>query len=292
MSKKLSLIKWLLAAAPIAALLSSCVIPANRGALSGVERVIISASEEEENAKEREGRRRRGTSTKRFSGSPCGDDDDCYDICEDIFNPDDDSENEGKVKACARTNKKYVLQFEDINEAFEDPEHISELELIDESAFTVMMDISASPWIEMTESAQTREAKILLVWIAKNKQIAKAINEAQDNYEEYDSYEGVKNLLEQVAPNNLKWRTVWKCRIYFIGLGAQVLYSSASPPDDDVPGAKISGGKTFMDIYEKEDNGEAKEICDAIYAEACDSFSSPSSPPGNAIRAPRSCPNA
>ncbi len=254
MSKKLSLIKWLLAAAPIAALLSSCVIPANRGALSGVERVIISASEEEENAKEREGRRRRGTSTKRFSGSPCGDDDDCYDICEDIFNPDDDSENEGKVKACARTNKKYVLQFEDINEAFEDPEHISELELIDESAFTVMMDISASPWIEMTESAQTREAKILLVWIAKNKQIAKAINEAQDNYEEYDSYEGVKNLLKQVAESS----TNNSCEKLLKGLGNV----------GGVSGVTLSGSKSFIEIYQKEDNAEAEKICDQIAEDA------------------------
>ena len=267
MSKKLSLIKWLLAAAPIAALLSSCVIPANRGALSGVERVIISASEEEENAKEREGRRRRGTSTKRFSGSPCGDDDDCYDICEDIFNPDDDSENEGKVKACARTNKKYVLQFEDINEAFEDPEHISELELIDESAFTVMMDISASPWIEMTESAQTREAKILLVWIAKNKQIAKAINEAQDNYEEYDSYEGVKNLLNQVYDDTGdRWSSSSdqdKCKRYLNGLGFTISEGGG------VTGAKISTGKSFIDIYKKEDNGEAEKICKGI---ECDSL--------------------
>ena len=236
----------------LAMALPRCIIPSARGGAAGLEHVIVSASEQEEETKRREGSRRRGSSLKRISGNPCGDDDDCYDICEDVFDPDDEDRNEGKVRACANVSKQYVIQFEDIVEYLEDPEHISELDNIDERAFDIMMEISAAPWIDVTETANKDEAKILLTWVAKNKRAAESIVESQKNYEGYDKYEGVKELLERVSDVSGDICEKWKDGL-----------------EED-----ISGNNSFIDILKSENNRHARTICikigeDIVAASGC-----------------------
>ena len=242
-------LKIFLRAAGLAAAMAlpGCIMSGSgRGAL-GLEHVIVSASEQEEETREREKKRRRGVSLKRSSGSPCSDNDECQDICEDVFNADDEDENDGKVRACSRSAEKYVLQFEEIVEYLDDPEHISELDLIDERAFKAMMDVSAGPWVDVTKTANEREAKILLTWIAKNKLAAEAINEAQENYEDYESYEGFKNLLIAVSKSGAN-----NCDKYKSGIGEDRVTASNN--------ADISAGKTFCQIAKAEANSNAGKI--------------------------------
>ena len=129
----------------------------------------------------------------------CRDDNNCEDICEDVYDDASDEENDGKVETCQELRYRIAIQFEDIMEALEEP-YESNLRNIDHKAFSEFLDVSLEPWIRSTRSVSNSEAEALLVWVARERKISDAIDEAYQNYErEYDKFEGVANLFEEIA---------------------------------------------------------------------------------------------
>ena len=138
-------------------------------------------------------------SSSRTSGGKCEDDRDCIDVCEDVYDPDRDDENLGKVDTCLQVSYKLAIQFEDILEILEEP-HESSLRNINNKAFFEFLDVSLTPWVEEVEDANDDEAKNLLIWIAKESKISSAIVEAYENYErEYDKFEGVAEMFDRIG---------------------------------------------------------------------------------------------
>ena len=65
-----------------------------------------------------------------------------------------------------------------------------------------MLYVSLAPWVEVTDRIGRTDAESFLTFIAANKEIAKAIEDAQRNYEGHDRYEGFINLLKEVGSDS------------------------------------------------------------------------------------------
>ena len=161
------------------------------GGVADSSHLIVSASETE--LKDNRGKR---DSNK---GGDCEEDSGCEDVCEEVYNDEDEEENEGKVETCIKLRYKIAIQFEDILDILEEP-YDSNLENIDEKAFTEFLDVSVQPWVTAVKKVGgSNEVKALLSWIAKESGISRAIEEAYKNYEiNFDKYEGVIELFEEL----------------------------------------------------------------------------------------------
>lgn len=132
----------------------------------------------------------------------CKYDDECEEICEEVYDESRDEENDGNVDACVELRYDRVIQFEYIMDALEDPFE-SKLKNIDDDDFFEFLEISVEPWVRSTkESVSNSEAEALLVWVAREDDISNALTRAYQNYEkDFDKFEGVTNLFEEIAPH-------------------------------------------------------------------------------------------
>ena len=169
-------------------LLSSCILPpqnAGGGLILSSESVSPSGGRSS----------RSGRSSRQ--GRLCEDDSRCEDICEEVYDDEGDSENDGKIRACLELSYTTALEFEDLLEFITTEISSSNLRSVKERTWTKFLDVSIAPWVEAADSASSSEAKVLLAWIAENSRIAQGIVDAYKNYEVgFDQFEGMEELLD------------------------------------------------------------------------------------------------
>ena len=140
------------------------------------------------------------------NSSDCKDESGCDDICEDVYNEDDDEENEGYVDTCLDLTYKRVIAFERILEILKEP-YYSDLLNIEAKDFESFLEVSVGPWVENTKRLNNREVKDLLKWIAGESKISSAVKSAySDKKEDFDLYEGMQRLFTQIAPKLTKYK--------------------------------------------------------------------------------------
>ncbi|MDE0092205.1 MAG: hypothetical protein OXN83_02835 [Oligoflexia bacterium] len=174
--------------------LSACLF----GQGGGSDNLIIAKSAidlDEKKKRDRRGEVARGS---------CEDEDnesDCEDICEEVYNEEGNREDEGKEELCMELSYKTVLSFEDILDVIGEP-YYSDLRNIEAKHFSAFLEVSVTPWVEKTKRLNNNEAENLLKWIASESNVASAIKKAYENtYEDFDLYEGVERLFQEIAPN-------------------------------------------------------------------------------------------
>ena len=220
----------------ISLFLPACLI--NPGGFDS--RLMVAASETELTNKSEEAARRGS-----YNDNLCKDDRDCREVCEDVY--DEDDEQVWNRKTCMELRYETAVQFKDILDIIKEP-YNSSLKNIDEKAFSKFLDVSLAPWVTATNRLKNSEAEALLVWIAREERIGTAIAKAYENYEiGYDLFEGVENLFDEIG----------QC--------------------DDA----IAGEKSFADIACTEENHPAMAIYEAVCKKgvSCQSFSRPDSFP-------------
>ena len=109
--------------------------------------------------------------------------------------------------------------------------------------FFEFLDVSLAPWVEITKSTSKSESETLLIWIARNLEISEAIVDAYHNYErEFDLYEGVQNLFEDIGSGK-----------------------DADGKVEDCDRTIMGSSKKFKDIFKEIKNCDAMKI----YIEVC-----------------------
>ncbi len=208
--------------------------------------IIAASSSRDEDYRDRD-TRRKSTNRSRSRSSECKTDD-CEEICEDIYEDGDDGD--GVIERCLELSRKVIDTFETIMEYLYDPTlgnvRTVKEEYLDE--FWDLVNVSLYPWIDIAEHASKDEAKALLTFVASSDEIAKALNDASGNYEGYEKYEGVKELLKQVTSS-----TSSTCA------GATEICSC----DRLLNGfckVQISGNETFKSIVTAERNKHSRDV--------------------------------
>ena len=127
--------------------------------------------------------------------------DTCEDICEDIYEDDD---GDGVIERCLELSKRTLDKFEILIDYLEEPtlSNLRTVRLEYSDEFADMLYVSLAPWVEVTDRIGRTDAESFLTFIAANKEIAKAIEDAQRNYEGHDRYEGFINLLKEVGSDS------------------------------------------------------------------------------------------
>lgn len=185
-------------------------------------------------------------------GKVCDDNKKCIDSCEEVYDPDGDDEDYGKVETCVELSYRVAIEFEDMLDILEEP-YDSNLRNIEGKTFDAFLDISIAPWEEVTSDHDKDESKVVLAWVARESKIASAIVNASKNYEaEFDAYEGMINLFKN------------------IGIGDTECEELCDGMMDSIVGSATS----FLDIIEETNNASAQCIAKTILEnEGCD-FSS------------------
>ena len=225
--------------------LSSCI--GGRGASDSliVARSAIDTKEQD--------RRDREESEETLRGE-CGEYRDCEGICEDVYDEDGDRENEGKVEKCLEEQYKTVISFERILEIIEEP-YYADLRLIKAKDFKAFLEISVAPWVEKTKRLSNRESEDLLKWIASESKVASAIKDAYSSgYEDFDLYEGLESLFEEIAPSNSSL------------IGAERLcYEICHAINSEL----LSQNKNFWTIADDTNNAAAKTLACGLIKRKC-----------------------
>ena len=172
----------------------------------GGDSVIINPSNLEDSYREKTGSsdKRRGRSASRgsYGRDKCVENDDCAEICEDLF---DDT---GVVENCLDLRVKTVMGsgskskgFEYILDVFDDDISYPALTNIDGVSFRALMSLSVEHWVNLVDDVTEDEAKALLAWIAAEQEVAKTIREhgSDGNYAGFNSYEGMISLVKEVG---------------------------------------------------------------------------------------------
>ena len=173
--------------------LSSCV----RLSGEGSESLIIAKSAIDTKEKQRRERER----SDEINRGDCKDYGECEDVCEDVYNDEGDRENEGNVEECLELPYKRAITFQNILDIIEEP-YYADLTNIEAKDFEAFLEVSVAPWVEKKKRLNNEEAENLLKWIASESKVADAISNAYDSkYEDFDLYEGMQQLFEEVAPD-------------------------------------------------------------------------------------------
>ncbi len=226
---------------------------------------IFAASTGESSAKTS----KRRSSSKRVRSS-CVDDEDCEDICEDIYD-DDDDDGDGVIERCLKLSKKTIGHFDTIIDYLSDPtlRNVRTVKEEYSDEFEDLINVSLSPWIDVADSVSPTEAEALLTFIASSDVIASALKKGSRNYEGYDKYEGIKELLTEA-------RGSVNAEISRAGGGGDTsTYTIVTPSKCNtfyyaLCELGISGSDTFSEIAVTEENTHATSIRDSILLAACD----------------------
>ena len=114
-------------------------------------------------------------SKKRYSGPKCEGDDDCEEICKDIYNRRSVRED------CLELAAEQVEKLWEIYEAFENPGE-DELASIDAVDFETFIEIDLRPVDTLIGKLSASEAKRVLAWIGEEPDIAKVFQDEDDDY--------------------------------------------------------------------------------------------------------------
>ena len=113
---------------------------------------------------------------KRYSGPKCEGDEDCEEICKDIYNRRSVRED------CIELSAEQVDKLDEIYEAFENPSD-DDLEEIDPEDFELFVEIDLRPLDTLIGKLSSSEAKRVLAWIADDEAIAEVFQEEDDDYD-------------------------------------------------------------------------------------------------------------
>ena len=227
--------------------LSACFL--GGGIFSSQDALFIAPSKES-----KRDRRDRQRSENQRRGD-CRDFSDCEDICEDVYEEgSDDDENDGRIEKCLELPYTVAISFEDIVEALEDPAY-SVLKNIDENDFLEFLDISLDPWVEFIKRMRRSDAEILLRWIASEQRVAQSIVRAHNNFEDFNNYEGVYKLLQDVALSDRPYDTIDERNCAEM---CSAIFASS-----------IGGNRSFYDIVEEIQNSSGEEIARSLIESAC-----------------------
>ena len=127
-------------------------------------------------------------SRKRYGGPKCEWDEDCEDICKDIYN------RRSVRDDCMELPVKQVEKLEEIYETFENPSD-NDLASIDSVDFETFVEIDLRPLDTLIGKLSSSEAKRVLAWIADDPDIAEVFQE------EDDEYDLLKKLLQNLNPD-------------------------------------------------------------------------------------------
>ena len=227
--------------------LSSCLL----GGGGASDSFIIAKSAIDTKEKNKRDRNRSNDSNR----GECGEEDDCEEICEEVYNEDGDRENEGKVERCLELPYKTAINFEDILEVIEEP-YYDDLKNIESKHFEEFLDISIAPWVEKTKRLNNEEAENLLRWIASESNISKALESASENYEDFELYEGVEQLFEEIAPSLASYTNSASRRC------AQICSATTKKT--------LAKGESFWNITYDSNNAIGQEMACEIIGENCD----------------------
>ncbi|MGI9549103.1 MAG: hypothetical protein ACR2M7_03915, partial [Bdellovibrionales bacterium] len=115
--------------------------------------------------------------SKKDRSPDCEGDDDCEDICSDIY-----SSRADKNDCEEKLSVNQVEQLEIVSEAFEDPD-LDDLEELDLEDVEVYLNISIEPLHKLIAKYNSREARDFLTWIAQNADAAEVLEDEDDDYE-------------------------------------------------------------------------------------------------------------
>ena len=150
----------------------------------------------------------------------------CEDICEDIY--EDGDEGDGVIDRCLKLSERTLYTFETIIDYLAEPT-LGNVRTVKEeylNEFEDLLDVSQYPWVDIAEHVNRSEAEALLVFIASSESVTEVLNNAARNYEGYDKYEGVKELLDQVAGGGRDRCTRYEQAFCDVGIsGNQTFYS-------------------------------------------------------------------
>ncbi len=120
---------------------------------------------------------------KRDRGPICEGDDDCEEICDDIYNSRRDRND------CEELSVAQVERFEEMYEILEDPDEddLQDIDMSDAGDFDVFINISIEPLHKLVGKYNTREAKDFLAWIAGDEDVAEILEDEDDDYEVLDT---------------------------------------------------------------------------------------------------------
>ena len=117
--------------------------------------------------------------SKRDTSPECEGDDDCEDICSDIYRSRNDRNK------CEEYSVTQVESLEGVHEAFEDPD-VDDLEELDLSDVDLYLNISIEPLHKLIQKYRERESEDFLTWVAQNDEVAKILEKEDRDYEVID----------------------------------------------------------------------------------------------------------
>ena len=137
---------------------------------------------------------KRTTTSRRSSGDKCEGDDDCEEMCEDLFS------SRSKREDCEELDEDIVdgmfTAFNDRNGYLEDPDE-DDLEDIHPDAVENALDIDERVWTDLIKDYSSSQAKRVLYWIATNKEIYDAMDSSLDE-------DDLEDIFEQLISENVR----------------------------------------------------------------------------------------
>lgn len=124
--------------------------------------------------------------TKHKASKECEGNDDCEDICDDIY------KRRGDRNDCEELSITQVERLEELHENLEDPDY-DDLKDIDSDDFDVYVNVSISSLDTLAGKWSSREVEDVLSWIADEADIAKVFSKEDDEYKIF------KVLLERIG---------------------------------------------------------------------------------------------
>ena len=125
-----------------------------------------------------------GFSGKPYIGLKCGWFLECEDMCRDIY------ERCSIREDCKHLHPDYVKKLKKIDKIFENP-HLKNLQSINSSDLKIFLEIDSCPLEDHIRRFTSHETKEVLIWIAREKDIAKI-------FLDYDEYRLLEGLLKNI----------------------------------------------------------------------------------------------
>ncbi len=124
-------------------------------------------------------------------GADCAGDDDCEELCDDIYDRKRDKDD------CEELSARNVELLAEIYEILEDPDEDS-LEDMDLEAFEALINISIEPLDDVVGDYSRREAKVMLAWIASDSEAATIFEKEDDDFKIFEK------LLKEINNDRVK----------------------------------------------------------------------------------------
>lgn len=126
----------------------------------------------------------------------CGNDQDCRDICDDVFRSSTDRDH------CEDLSIVAVNRIKDVFDVLERPD-TNNLESLDLRDLDRLLDISSDPLETAINQMSSTEVSIFLVWLAEDPEAAQLIEDAEDDFNILEELFGTSrtNILSELNKN-------------------------------------------------------------------------------------------